>query len=259
MTPKQTIPTLQVEKVSIRFGGVQALSDVSFSVDAGTFIGLIGPNGAGKTTLLKIIAGVLKPDSGRVLLDGDDVTTLATAARVKRGLAVTHQIVRPFRSMSVLDNAALAAGHRFTSNPLGALFHLARSPEDDRARSILARVGLAGAEDKPVSALPLGQLKRLEVARALAVDPRLIILDEPLAGLNHREAATQADTITALNAEGVTTILIEHNLGEVLRICRHLIVLDGGRIIADGDPKAVMADKAVREAYIGKAGDDAAA
>ena len=107
--------------------------------------------------------------------------------------------------------------------------------------------------------MPLGQLKRLEVARALAVDPRLIILDEPLAGLNHKEAAAQADTMAALNAEGITTILIEHNLGEVLRVCRRLLVLDGGRIIASGEPKAVMADKAVREAYIGKAGDDAAA
>jgi branched-chain amino acid transport system ATP-binding protein len=255
----QPAPTLQVEDVSIRFGGVQALTKVSFSVNAGEFVGLIGPNGAGKTTLLRIVAGVLKPDTGRVLIDGEDVTRLATAARVKRGLAITHQVVRPFRSMTVLDNAALAAGHRFTANPLGALFHLARKPEDARAREILSRVGLAGTEDKQVAALPLGQLKRLEVARALAVDPRLIILDEPLAGLNHKEAAAQADTMTALNAEGITTILIEHNLGEVLRVCRRLIVLDGGRIIASGEPKAVMADKAVREAYIGKAGDDAAA
>jgi branched-chain amino acid transport system ATP-binding protein len=255
----QSAPTLEVENVSIRFDGVQALTDVSFSVEAGEFVGPIGPNGAGKTTLLRIIAGVLKPDTGRVLLDGEDVTRLATAARVKRGLAITHQIVRPFRSMSVLDNAALAAGHAFTSNPLGALFHVARKPQDERARAILSRVGLAGSEAKPVSALPLGQLKRLEVARALAVGPRLLILDEPLAGLNHKEAATQADTLTALNGEGVTTILIEHNLGEVLRVCRRLVVLDGGRVIADGEPKAVMADKAVREAYIGKAGGDAAA
>ena len=259
MTQQANSPILQVENVAIRFGGVQALTDMSFSVNAGEFVGLIGPNGAGKTTLLKIIAGVLKPDTGRVLIDGEDVTRLATAARVKKGLAITHQIVRPFRSMSVLDNAALAAGYRFTSNPLGALFHVGRKNENSRARAILARVGLSGNEDKPVSALPLGSLKRLEVARALAVEPRLLILDEPLAGLNHREAATQADTLTALNTEGVTTVLIEHNLGEVLRICKRLIVLDGGRVIADGIPAEVMKNKAVREAYIGKAGDDAAA
>jgi branched-chain amino acid transport system ATP-binding protein len=251
--------TLKVENITIRFGGVRALTDVSFSVRTGELVGLIGPNGAGKTTLLKIIAGVLRPDSGGVLLDGAAVTRLPTAARVKRGLAITHQIVRPFRSMSVLENTALAAGHRVTSNPLGALFHVSRRNENAKAREILASVGLAGTDEKAVNALPLGNLKRLEVARALAVNPRLLILDEPLAGLNHREAATQADTIAKLNKEGVTIILIEHNLGEVLRVCRRLLVLDGGRIIADGEPNAVMADRAVREAYIGKAGDDAAA
>jgi branched-chain amino acid transport system ATP-binding protein len=251
--------TLQVQSVAIRFGGVQALTDVSFTVKKGEIVGLIGPNGAGKTTLLKIIAGVLRPDSGRILLSGHDVTRLPTAARVRKGLAVTHQIVRPFRSMTVLDNTALAAGYRFTSNPLTVLFHKARKAEDARARAILARVGLAGQEQKLVTSLPLGHLKRLEVARALAVDPDLIILDEPLAGLNHREAEEQVDTIAALNQSGVTTILIEHNLREVLRVCKRLLVLDGGRIIADGDPQCVISDKAVREAYVGKASDHAAA
>jgi branched-chain amino acid transport system ATP-binding protein len=251
--------TLEAQNIAIAFGGVQALTDVSFTVKKGELIGLIGPNGAGKTTLLKIIAGVLAPDSGQILLGGKDVTSLPTAARVRKGLAVTHQIVRPFRSMTVLDNAALAAGHRFTSNPLTALFHKARKSEDERARTILARVGLGGLEQSDVNALPLGMLKRLEVARALAVEPDLIILDEPLAGLNHREAEQQVDTIAALNAGGVTTVLIEHNLREVLRVCQRLLVLDGGRIIADGDPTTVMANKAVREAYIGKADDHVAA
>jgi branched-chain amino acid transport system ATP-binding protein len=251
--------TLQVQSISIRFGGVQALSGVSFAVNKGELVGLIGPNGAGKTTLLRIVAGVLAPDSGRILLDGSDVTQLPTAARVRRGLAVTHQIVRPFRSMTALDNTAVAAGHRLTSNPLTALFHWRRKAENARARTILARVGLAGSEHKAVANLPLGYLKRLEVARALAVEPELIILDEPLAGLNHREAEQQADTIAALNRDGITTVLIEHNLGEVLRVCKRLLVLDGGRLIADGSPDTVMADKAVREAYIGKAGEHAAA
>jgi branched-chain amino acid transport system ATP-binding protein len=250
---------LQVRSIAMRFGGLQVLSDVSFAVKPGELVGLIGPNGAGKTTLLKIIAGVVRPDAGHILLHGDDVTRLPTAARVRRGLAITHQIVRPFRSMSVLDNTALAAGHRITSSPLTALFHAARRVEDGRARAILARVGLGGLEQKPVAGLPLGNLKRLEVARALAVEPDLIILDEPLAGLNHREAAQQIDTIAALNAGGVTTILIEHNLREVVRVCKRLLVLDGGRIIADGDPQTVMEDKAVREAYVGKSGDHAAA
>ena len=151
------------------------------------------------------------------------------------------------------------AGHRITSSPLTALFHTARRAEDDRARAILARVGLGGLEHRSIAGLPLGYLERLEVARALALEPNLIILDEPLAGLNHREAAQQIDTIAALHADGVTIILIEHNLREVVRVCKRLLVLDGGRIIADGDPHTVVKDKAVRDAYIGKTDDHAAA
>jgi branched-chain amino acid transport system ATP-binding protein len=249
---------LSVTSISVSFGGVHALRDVSFSIASGEFVGLIGPNGAGKTTLLKIIAGTVAPDEGAVLLGGRDVTRFPTAARVRDGLAVTHQIVRPFRSMNVLDNVVVAAGHRITTNPLRALCRLGRSAEEQRASAILARVGLAGMERRAVTSLPLGFLKRLEVARALAVEPQVLILDEPLAGLNHREAEVQLDTIANLT-KGVATILIEHNLREVLRVCRRLLVLDGGRIIADGAPAAVMAEQAVREAYVGKADDHAAA
>ena len=161
--------------------------------------------------------------------------------------------------MTALDNVTLAAGYRVTGNPLRALLRYRCVEEEARARSVLASVGLAGTEQKPATALPLGQLKRLEVARALAVDPVLILLDEPLAGLNQREAAEQIDVIASINATGVTTVLVEHNLAEVVRVCRRLIVLDQGGIIADGVPTAVMADSAVREAYTGKAVDHAAA
>jgi branched-chain amino acid transport system ATP-binding protein len=250
---------LQIEAVAIHFGGVQAVAGVSFRIAPREMVGLIGPNGAGKTTLLRIIAGVLKPDQGRVVLSGVDVTGWPTARRVRHGLALTHQIVRPFRSMTVLENVTLAAGHRLTAKPFGALTRVARGAQEARAREILAKVGLSGEDNKPVTVLPLGHLKRLEVARALAVDPSLILLDEPLAGLNHSEAAKLVDLIAEINAGGITTVLVEHNLAQVMRVCRRLLVLDQGRIIADAAPDRVMADPAVREAYLGVASEHAAA
>ncbi len=242
---------LRLERVAIRFGGVLAVDDVSLKILAGEFVGLIGPNGAGKTTLIRIVAGMLQPTRGLVLLGDDDVTDLPTQARVRRGLALTHQIVRPFRRMTALDNVVLAAGYRNTSSPLRALSRMGRRAETERAADILARVGLAGAERKLAGALPLGLLKRLEVARALALEPKIMLLDEPLAGLNQAEASKQVDTILEVHASGVTIALIEHNLEEVLRVCRRLVVLNNGAIIADGSPAGVMADPVVREAYIG--------
>ena len=242
---------LQLDGVAIRFGGVQAVDGVSFAVEQGDFVGLIGPNGAGKTTLIRIIAGILRPDRGRVRLSGIDVTANATAARVRRGLALTHQIVRPFREMTVLDNVVLGAGYRRTSNPFRAMLHTDRRHEIERAAHILAQVGLGGTENKLASSLPLGQMKRLEVARALAVDPRVILLDEPLAGLNHAEASKQVDTIAEVHRRGITVVLVEHNLEEVMRICRRLIVLNNGKVIGDGKPREVMADPVVHDAYVG--------
>jgi branched-chain amino acid transport system ATP-binding protein len=244
-------PALQLDNLAIRFGGVQAVDGVSISVMPGDFVGLIGPNGAGKTTLIRIVAGVLRADRGVVMLSGTDVTRDATARRVRKGLALTHQIVRPFREMTTLDNVVLAAGYRRTVNPFSALVQSDRRAEREHAVAILAQVGLAGTERRLAGALPLGQMKRLEVARALAVDPRVILLDEPLAGLNHAEAAQQIDVIAAVNAQGITVVLVEHNLEEVMRSCRRLIVLNNGRVIADGGPQAVLADSMVREAYIG--------
>ena len=242
---------LRLDDVAIRFGGVQAVGGVTRSVEGGDFVGLIGPNGAGKTTLIRIIAGLLRPDRGRIMLGGVDVTDNPTATRVRRGLALTHQIVRPFREMTVLDNIVLGAGFGYTSNPLRALLHIDRRRESDRATEILASVGLAGTERKLAGALPLGQLKRLELARALAVDPKVVLLDEPLAGLNHAEASRQVETISEVHQRGITVVLVEHNLEEVMRICRRLIVLNNGVVIGDGEPREVMADPVVHDAYVG--------
>ena len=242
---------LELDDVAIRFGGVQAVGGVTCSVEGGDFVGLIGPNGAGKTTLIRMIAGLLRPDRGRIALGGVDVTADLTATRVRRGLALTHQIVRPFREMTVLDNVVLGAGLAYTSNPLRALLHVNRGRESEHAMEILASVGLAGTERKLAGALPLGQLKRLELARALAVDPRIVLLDEPLAGLNHTEAFKQAETIFEVHQRGITVVLVEHNLEEVMRICRRLIVLNNGVVIGDGEPREVMADPAVHDAYVG--------
>ena len=241
---------LQVESVSIRFGGVQALTDVNFSVGKGEIVGLIGPNGAGKTTLLRIIAGVLVPDTGRVMLDGQNVTRLPTAARIAKGLAITHQIVRPFRSMTVLENTALAAGHKITANPLTAIFHWHRAAENSRAAAILAKVGLGGMEDRAVSALPLGHLKRLEVARALAVDPSVIILDEPLAGMSPRE---RVETVRLLKAigRGRTMIVIDHDMDAIFELAGKITVLQEGKVLVEGTPQEIKNNKLVQDAYLG--------
>ena len=243
---------LELDGIGLRFGGVRALSNVTYSVSEGELVGFIGPNGAGKTTALRVMLGVYKPNTGTVRLRGENVTPLPIHRRIHMGMALTHQIVRPFRSMTVLDNVVLAAGRRRIRQPLASLFQKDRRRETEKAHAMLERVGLGPIAHQSAEGLPLGQLKRLEVARALALEPSLLLLDEPLAGLNHREAAQLADTIVDLNTSGLTIILVEHNLGEVLRITSRLVVLDSGEIIADGKPDEVMAQECVRDAYIGK-------
>jgi branched-chain amino acid transport system ATP-binding protein len=175
---------------------------------------------------------------------------------MRAGLGLTHQIVRPFRGLSVIENVMIAAGARHTRSPWTALCRLSRVAERERAAALLARVGLRDAADLRPMALPLGGRKRLEVARALALEPRLLLLDEPMAGLNSAEAAALGDLIVELNRSGITIVLVEHNLGEVMRIARRLLVLDAGRAIADGAPVEVMRRPEVREAYVGPTGSD---
>jgi branched-chain amino acid transport system ATP-binding protein len=224
---------------------------VSFTVEQGEFLAVIGPNGAGKTTALRMVAGILRPDSGQVFLGDRDVTALPAHARVRLGLGFTHQIVRPFYSFTTIENVMLAAGHRQTGSPWRALTSRSRAAARERAAAILARVGLAEQAEKSPRALPLGQRKRLEVARAIALDPKLLLLDEPLAGLSSAEAATMADLIRTLPGEGITVLLVEHNLGEVLRVADRLVVLDAGKVLAEGVPAEVMKRDDVRQAYTG--------
>jgi branched-chain amino acid transport system ATP-binding protein len=242
---------VRLEDLHVSFGGVAAANGVAFAVERGELLAMIGPNGAGKTTALRMVAGLLRPDRGRVFFDDRDVTGLPAHARVRLGLGFTHQIVRPFYGFSTIENVMLAAGHRQTANPWRALTGRSRTAARDKAQAILERIGLAGQAAQSPRALPLGQRKRLEVARAIALDPRLLLLDEPLAGLSSAEATTMADLIRTLPGQGITVVLVEHNLGEVLRVADRLVVLDAGRMLAEGAPPEVMARADVRHAYTG--------
>ena len=241
----------RIDDLHISFGGVAAANGVSFTVNEAEFLAVIGPNGAGKTTALRMVAGLLKPDRGRVFLGDRDVTQLPAHARVRLGLGFTHQIVRPFYSFTTIENVMLAAGHHQTGSPWRAIASRSRVAARKRAQEILERIGLAAESEKSPRALPLGQRKRLEVARAIALDPKLLLLDEPLAGLSSAEAATMADLIRTLPGEGITVLLVEHNLGEVLRVADRLIVLDAGKVLAEGVPAEVMQRADVRQAYTG--------
>ena len=241
----------RIDDLHISFGGVAAANGVSFTVNEAEFLAVIGPNGAGKTTALRMVAGLLKPDQGRVFLGDRDVTSLPAHARVRLGLGFTHQIVRPFYSFTTIENVMLAAGHRQTGSPWRAIASRSRAAARKRAREILQRIGLGEQADKSPRALAARPGKRLEVARAIALDPRLLLLDEPLAGLSSAEAATMADLIRSLPGEGITVLLVEHNLGEVLRVADRLIVLDAGKVLAEGVPAEVMKRADVRQAYTG--------
>jgi branched-chain amino acid transport system ATP-binding protein len=241
----------RIDDLHISFGGVAAANGVSFSVERGEFLAVIGPNGAGKTTALRMVAGILRPDSGRVFFDDRDVTRLPAHARVRLGLGFTHQIVRPFYSFTTIENVMLAAGHHQTESPWRALTSHSRTSAREKAQAILDRIGLGTQAGLSPRALPLGQRKRLEVARAIALDPKLLLLDEPLAGLSSAEAMVMADLIRTLPGQGITVVLVEHNLGEVLRIADRLVVLDAGKVLAEGAPHDVMARDDVRQAYTG--------
>ena len=243
---------LEIRDISVRFGGVHALEKVSLNLNPGEILGLIGPNGAGKTTMLRVITGVVKANHGEVKLEGELLNNLPIHVRVRKGLGFAQQIMRPFREMTLVENVALAAGFKHTQYPWQSLFRFERKETLRKSRKWLAKVGIENVADSFPGAIPLGYLKRLEVARTLAIRPRMLLLDEPLAGLNQAEATAFADILFELNHQGQTILIIEHNLAEVRRICTRLVVLDNGQKIAEGYPEKVLMQSSVQEAYIGK-------
>ncbi|MSO66637.1 MAG: ABC transporter ATP-binding protein [Pseudolabrys sp.] len=250
-------PMLQVENLAKRFGGIVATDDLVLNVEAGELHAVIGPNGAGKTTLIAQLSGQLSPDSGRVRFDGKDITALPMYRRSRLGLARSFQITSLFLDLSVLDNVALAvqahAGHSFR------FWRNARSEPDLRepARAALARVGLGERADGRASALSHGEHRQLELAMALAGSPRMLLLDEPMAGLGPEESARMVEMLRALKRE-LTILLVEHDMEAVFALADRITVLVYGRVIASGKPDDIRANADVRDAYLGEAETGAA-
>jgi len=234
-------PLLQLQRVSIAFGGLRAVQDVSLALQAGTLAALIGPNGAGKTTLFALMSGFLAPDEGRVVFDGRDITGRAPHLNARDGLARTFQIVQPFAAQTVRDNIAVGA-HLHVASRAAALADAERVAE---------RVGLSAQLDRPAADLTVAGRKRLELARALATRPKLLLLDEVLAGLNPQEVAAMIPVIQGIAASAVTVLMIEHVMQAVMHLAQHVWVLAQGQLIAEGPPAAVTADPCVIEAYLG--------
>jgi branched-chain amino acid transport system ATP-binding protein len=234
-------PILKLQGLSRAFGGLKAVSDVSLAVPAGSLTALIGPNGAGKTTLFALMSGFLAPDAGKVIFDGHDITGRAPHLNAKRGMTRTFQIVQPFAQQTVRENIAV-----------GAHLHIAsRRAALAQADEVAERVGLAAQLDKPAGDLTVAGRKRLELARALATRPRLLLLDEVLAGLNPQEIADMLPTVRGIAAGGVTVLMIEHVMQAVMNLAQHVWVLAQGRLIAEGEPATITRDEKVIEAYLG--------
>ena len=234
---------LSVDDVVVRFGGLRALSDISLDVEPGLVTGLIGPNGAGKTTCFNVVTGLQEPTAGRVVFDGKDISSLNPTKRARLGIARTFQKLEAFSSLSARDNVLVAAEQRRawdkSINP-GVV-----------ADEMLQRVGIASVAPYMVGTLPTGTARLVELARALASGPRVLLLDESSSGLNEEETESMAALLRTLVADGLAVLLVEHDMQFVMGVCEHIYVLDFGKIIAEGTPTEIQRDPAVQAAYLG--------
>ncbi len=248
---------LQVNNVTQRFGGLVALSDVSMEVSEGEIVGIIGPNGAGKTTLFNVITGMYCPTEGKVFLLGKDVTGWKPHEITRAGFSRTFQNIRLFPKMTVLDNVLVGMHTNTKAGLPSVLFNTKAKREEERqmeerAEELLKLLGLFDVRYEMSTSLPYGDQRKLEIARALATQPKLLLLDEPAAGMNEQETGELLEIVAKLKKMNYTVLLIEHDMKFVMNICERIYVLDNGALIADGVPEEIRASQAVIEAYLGK-------
>jgi branched-chain amino acid transport system ATP-binding protein len=250
---------LAARDIGISFGGVKAIDSVSFSVAPGHILSIIGPNGAGKTTLFNVVSGVYESDQGRVELAGEDVTGLTPDRLATRGLSRTFQNLQIFQRMTAAENVMVGRHLRERCNLFADLFRLPSVTRQNRATreaalALLDEVGLRGSADMPAGSLPYGACKRLEIARALAAEPRVLLLDEPAAGCNAVETAEIDELVRRIAAKGIAIVLVEHDMKLVMKISDRVLVMNRGRPVVEGTPREVRNDPAVLEAYLGQHG-----